>query len=172
MWYPVYKEEKLEVILFVFFSHSIVAFWGFRICEKSFTSRVVEFVWLGACDGVGSCRVGELGRDSWFGPLTFPNPSRPFPPNPPFVQPPPILPTLWPPPPSHLLLSQTLAATHLTLAVPPISSSKVPFLAARIYVAWCKSSIVSGGGKEEGKGENPRWFLCLSLVHLCCNPID
>jgi hypothetical protein len=49
---------------FCFFSHSVVVFWGFGICGKSFTSRAVEFVWLGACDGVGSCRVGELGRNS------------------------------------------------------------------------------------------------------------
>jgi hypothetical protein len=35
VWYPVCKEEKLKVILFVcFFSYSGVALWGFRICGK------------------------------------------------------------------------------------------------------------------------------------------
>jgi hypothetical protein len=33
----------------------------------------------------------------------------------------------------------------------------VPFLAARIYVAWCKSLIVFGGGKKGGrKGGEPK----------------
>jgi hypothetical protein len=76
------KKRSWRLFFLFFFSHSVVAFWGFGIWEKSFTSRAVEFIWLGACDWVRSCRVGELGRDSWFGPLTFPNPSRPFPPNP------------------------------------------------------------------------------------------
>jgi hypothetical protein len=75
---PGLQRREVGGYSFCFFSHSVDAFWEFGIWGKSFTSRVVEFVWLGACDGVGSCRVGELGRDSCFGPLTFPNPSRPF----------------------------------------------------------------------------------------------
>jgi hypothetical protein len=143
-------------------------FWEFGIWGKSFTSRAVEFVWLGACDGVGSYRVGELGRDSCFGPLTFPNPSRPFSPNPPPppCAAPPILPTFGRPP-SHLLLFQTLAATHQTLA--PLSPPpKVLFVASQIYVAWCKSSIVFGGGKKGGrKGGEPKVifvFISYSFV--------
>jgi hypothetical protein len=73
-----FAKKRSWRLFFLFFSHSVDAFWKFGIWGKSFTSRAVEFVWLGACDGVGSCRVGELGRDSCFGPLTFPNPSRPF----------------------------------------------------------------------------------------------
>jgi hypothetical protein len=32
--------------------------------EEKHSSRAVEFLWLGACNGVGSGRVGELGRES------------------------------------------------------------------------------------------------------------
>jgi hypothetical protein len=78
-----FAKKRSWRLFFLFFSHSVYAFWEFGIWGKSFTSRAVGFVWLGACDGVGSYRVGELGRDSCFGPLTFPNPSRPFSPNPP-----------------------------------------------------------------------------------------
>jgi uncharacterized membrane protein len=59
-----FAKKRSWRLFFCFFSHSVVAFWGFGICGKSFTSRAVEFVWLGACDGVGSYRVGELDRDS------------------------------------------------------------------------------------------------------------
>ena len=59
--------------------------------------------------------------------------------------------------PSHLLLSQSLQPHHQTLAAPPSLPPKVPFLAARIVVAWCESSIVLvERRREEGKGENPR----------------
>jgi hypothetical protein len=53
----------LFFVVFVF-SHSGDALWGFGIFGKTFTSRTIEFLWLGACDGVRSCRVGELGRES------------------------------------------------------------------------------------------------------------
>ncbi|KAL5647928.1 hypothetical protein ACJX0J_042283, partial [Zea mays] len=33
----------------------------------------------------------------------------------------------------------------------------VPFVAARIYVMWCKSSMVFGGGRKGGsKGREPK----------------
>ena len=59
-----FAKKRSWRLFFLFFSHSVVVFWGFGICGKSFTSRAVEFVWLGACDGVESYRVGKLGRDS------------------------------------------------------------------------------------------------------------
>jgi hypothetical protein len=153
----------------LFFSHSVDAFWAFGIWGKSFTSRAVEFVWLGLCDRVGSYRVGELGHDSCFGPLTFPNPSRPFSPNPPPpCAAPPHSPNLWPPPPLSSPPFQTLAATHQTLAAPtpPSSPPKVLFVAARIYIAWCKSSIVFGGGKKGGrKGGEPK----VIFVFISCS---
>jgi hypothetical protein len=156
----------LEVILFVFFSHSVDAFWEFGIWGKSFTSRAVEFVWLGTCDGVGSCRVGELGRGSCFGPLTSLSLAAPFPLTPPLVQPPPlIVPTFGRHPPFSSPPFQTLADTHQTLAAPPPSPPpKVLFVAARIYVAWCKSSIVFGGGKKGGRkgGESKVIFVFIS----------
>jgi hypothetical protein len=50
-----------------------------------------------------------------------------------------------------------LAATPPSPSRPPSPPPKVPFLAARIVVAWCESSIVLvEGRREEGKGENPR----------------
>jgi hypothetical protein len=166
---PGLQKREVGGYSFCFFSHSVDVFWEFGIWGKSFTSRAVEFVWLGACDGVRRCRVGELGRDSCFGPLTFPNPSRPFSPNPPppLVQPP-ILPTFGRRPPSHLLLFQTLAATHQTLAAPPSPPPKVLFVVARIYVAWCKSSIVFGGGKKGGrKGGEPKViFVFISCLFV------
>jgi hypothetical protein len=61
---PGLQRREVGGYSFCFFSHSVVAFWGFGICGKSFTSRAVEFVWLGTCDGVRSYRVGELGCDS------------------------------------------------------------------------------------------------------------
>jgi hypothetical protein len=57
---------------FVFFSHLGDALWEFGIFGKTFTSKTVEFLWLDACDGVGSCRVGELGRESRSGSLASP----------------------------------------------------------------------------------------------------
>ncbi|XP_035819154.1 uncharacterized protein [Zea mays] len=67
------------------------------------------------------------------------------------MQPPPISPSPWPPPPSHLLLPQTLAATPPNPSHPHLLLPKVPFLVAWIYVAWCKSPIGFGGGKKEGR---------------------
>jgi hypothetical protein len=54
---------------------------------------------------------------------------------------------------------------HLTLAAPPHPLlPKVPFLAVRIYVAWCKSPIVFGGGKKGGRkgGESKVIFVFIS----------
>jgi hypothetical protein len=60
-------------------------------------------------------------------------------------------------PPSISPLSQSLQPHHQALAAPPSPPPKVPFLATRIVVAWCESSIVLvEGRKEEEKGENPR----------------
>jgi hypothetical protein len=135
-------------------------FWEFGIWGKSFTSRAVEFVWLGACDGVGSCRVGELGRDSCFGPLTFPNPSRPFPLTPPFSPP-------FAAPPSHLLLFQTLAATHQTLAA-PISSSQGAFLCCsdlrRVVQIFDCFRWREEGRKKRGRTQGD---FCVYLLFIC-----
>jgi hypothetical protein len=67
--------------------------------------------------------VGELGRDSCFGPLTFPNPSRPFSPNPPLCSHPPIPPTFG----RHAPLSSPPfpnSCSHTPNPSPPISSSQ------------------------------------------------
>jgi hypothetical protein len=60
---PGLQRREVGGYSFCFFSHSVVAFWEFGICEKH-SSRAVEFLWLGACNGVRSGRVGELGRES------------------------------------------------------------------------------------------------------------
>jgi hypothetical protein len=119
---PGLQRREVGGYSFYFFSLSVVAFWEFGIWGKTFTSRAVEFLWLGACIGVGSRRVGVLGRKSCFGPLT-PITLAALPLTPHSLCSPPIPLPSWPPP-SHLLLSQALAATHQTLAaLPPISSS-------------------------------------------------
>jgi hypothetical protein len=60
---PGLQRGEVEVILFVLFPHSGDALWEFGICGKTFTCKTVEFLWLAACDGVGSCHVGELGLE-------------------------------------------------------------------------------------------------------------
>jgi hypothetical protein len=144
-------------LFFLFFSHSVDAFWEFGIWGKSFTSRAVEFVWLGACDGVGSCRVGELGRDSCFGPLTFPNPSRPFSPNPPLCSRPPSFSTPLAAAPLSSPPFQTLAATHQTLAAPHLLLPRCFSLPLGSTSRGTNLRLFSvEGRREEGKGENPR----------------
>ena len=111
---------------------------------------------------------GRVGSQILFRPTNPHNPSCP-PPNPPphslCSRPPPIPLPSWPPP-SHLLLSQALAATHQTLVAPPSPPPKVPFVAARISVAWCKSSTVFGGGRKGGrKGGEPK----VILVFISCS---
>jgi hypothetical protein len=69
------KKRSWRLFFFVVFvfPHSVDALWGFgNFGRKTFTSRIVEFFWLDACDGVGSCRVGELGREPLSGPLISP----------------------------------------------------------------------------------------------------
>jgi hypothetical protein len=133
---------------FCFFSHSVDAFWEFGIWGKSFTSRAVEFVWLGACDGVGSCRVVELGRDSCFGPLTFPNPSHP-----------PFSPPLAAAPPPSLISSFPNSCSHTP------NPSRPPHLLLPRCFSLPLGSTSRGanlrlfsveGRREEGKGENLR----------------
>jgi hypothetical protein len=157
---PGLQKREVGGYSFCFFSHSVDVFWEFGIWGKTLTSRTVEFVWLGAYDGVGSCRVGELGRDSCLGPLTFPNPSRPFSPNPPPLcsHPPPHSPHLWlPPPPSHLLFFQTLEATHQTLAAPHLLLPRCFSLPLGSTSCGANLRLFSvEGRREEGKGENPR----------------
>jgi hypothetical protein len=144
---------------FCFFSHSVDAFWEFGIWGKSFTSRAVEFVWLGACDGVGSYRVGELGRDLCFGPLTSLTLAAPFP--------------LTPPPPCAAphSFSPPLAAPPLISSFPnfcshtPNPSRPPPHLLLPRCFSLPLGSTSRGanlrlfsveGRREEGKGENPR----------------
>jgi hypothetical protein len=56
---------------------------------------------------------------------------------------------------------------HLTLA-PHLLLSKVPFLVAWIYVAWCKSPIGFGGGKKGGrKGRDFKGIFCDYLLFDC-----
>ena len=116
--------------------------------------------------------MGVLGRKSCFGPLT------------PITLAAPHSPTLLAaPPPSHLLLSQALAATHQTLAAPPSPPPMVPFVAARISVAWCKSSTVFGGGRKGGrKGGEPKvifvfiscsFYAAIQLFRCCvCDLVE
>jgi hypothetical protein len=110
--------------------------------------------------------VGELGRDSCFGPLTFPNPSRPFSPNPPLCSRPPFSPPL-PPPPSHLLFFQTLEATHQTLA-PPISSSQGAFRCRsdlhRVVQIFDCFRWREEGRKEMGRTQGD---FCVYLLFIC-----
>jgi hypothetical protein len=102
--------------------------------------------------------VGVLGRESCFGPLT-PITLAALPLTPLLcAATPPIPYSLGRRPPSHLLLSQALAATHQTLAAPP-----------HLHLPWCHSLPLGSqsrganlqrfsveGGREEEKGENPR----------------
>jgi hypothetical protein len=162
-----FAKKRSSRVFFLFFSSlSVVAFWEFGIWGKTFTSKAVEFLWLGACIGDGSRRVGVFGRESCFGPLT-PITLAALPLTPLLcAAAPPHSPTLFAAAPSHLLLSQALAATHQTLAphllLPRCHS--LP-LGSPSRVANLQRFPVEGG-REEEKGENPRWFLCLSLVHF------
>jgi hypothetical protein len=114
--------------------------------------------------------VGVLGRESCFGPLT-PITLAALPLTPLLcAATPPIPYSLGRRPPSHLLLSQALAATHQTLAAPSSPPPKVPFVAARISVAWCKSSTVFGGGRKGGrKGGEPKViFVFINCLDVAC----
>jgi hypothetical protein len=142
----------------LFFSHSVDAFWEFGIWGKSFTSREVEFVWLGACDGVGSCHVGELGRDSCFGPLTSLTLAAPFPLTPPpLCSPPSFSPPLAAPP---LISSFPNSCSH----TPNPSRPPPDLLLPRCFSLPLRSTSRGAnlrlfsveGRREEGKGENPR----------------
>jgi hypothetical protein len=140
---------------FCFFSHSVDAFWEFGIWGKSFTSRAVEFVWLGACDGVGSCRVGELGRDSCFGPLTFPNLSRPFSPNPPCAAAPPLISSF----PNSCSHTPNPSRPHLLLP----RCFSLP-LGSMLRGANLRLFSVEGR-REEGKGGEPK----VIFVFISCS---
>jgi hypothetical protein len=142
-------------------------FWEFGIWGKSFTSRAVEFVWLGACDGVGSYRVGELGRDSCLGPLTFPNPSRPFSPNPPPpLCSPPHSPHLWPPPLSSPPFPNS--CSHTPNPSPPISSSQGAFRCLsdlrRVVQIFDCFRWREEGRKERGRTQGD---FCVYLLFIC-----
>jgi hypothetical protein len=56
---PGLQRREVGGCFFVFFFSSfgccILGIWNLW---KTFTTRAVEFIWFGACDGVGSCRVG------------------------------------------------------------------------------------------------------------------
>ena len=108
---------------------------------------------------------GRVGPQILFRPTNPHNPSRP-PPNPPFfVQPPPIPLPSWPPPLPSPPFSST--CSHTSNPSPPTSPPpKVPFVAARISVAWCKSSTVFGGGRKGGrKGGEPK----VIFVFIACS---
>ena len=125
--------------------------------------------------------MGVLGRKSCFGPLT-PITLAALPLTPPSLCSRPPFPYPLGRPPSHLLLSQALAATHQTLA-PPSPPPMVPFVAARISVAWCKSSTVFGGGRKGGrKGGEPKvifvfiscsFYAAIQLFRCCvCDLVE
>jgi hypothetical protein len=111
--------------------------------------------------------VGVLGRESCFGPLT-PITLAALPLTPPSLCSRPHSLPSWPPPPSHLLLSQALAATHQTLA-PPISSSQ--------GVIRCRSDLsrvvqIFNGfrWREEGMKKRGRTQgdFCVYQLFRCC----
>jgi hypothetical protein len=112
--------------------------------------------------------VGVLGRESCFGPLT-PITLAALPLTPPYLcsRPPIPLPS-WPPPPSHLLLSQALAATHQTLAAP------------HLLLPRCHSLLLGSpsrganlqrfpveGGREEEKGGEPKVIFVFISCSFC-----
>jgi hypothetical protein len=72
-----------------------------------------------------------------------------------------------PPPLPSPPLSILAATPPYPSRPPPSPPPKVPFLAARIVVAWCESSIVLvEGRREEGKGGIQGDF-CVHLLFIC-----
>jgi hypothetical protein len=64
-WYPKlylcdtrFAKKRSCGLFFLFFSSFGCCILGIWNLWKAFTTRTVEFLWFGACDGVGSCRVG------------------------------------------------------------------------------------------------------------------
>jgi hypothetical protein len=108
--------------------------------------------------------VGVLGRKSCFGLLT-PITLAALPLTPPFfVQlPSPHSPTLLAAPLPSPPFSSTCSHTS-NPSRPPSPPPMVPFVAARISVAWCKSSTVFGGGRNRGRkwGEPKVIFMFIS----------
>jgi hypothetical protein len=51
------KKRSWGLFFFCFFPHPVVVL-GIWNLWKTFITRAVEFIWFGACDGGGSCRVG------------------------------------------------------------------------------------------------------------------
>jgi hypothetical protein len=52
-----FAKKRSRGLFFLFFPHPVVVL-GIWNLWKTFTTRAVEFILFGACDGVGSCRVG------------------------------------------------------------------------------------------------------------------
>jgi transposase InsO family protein len=52
-----FAKKRSWGLLCLFFPHPVVVL-GIWNLWKTFTTRALEFIWFGACDGVGSCRVG------------------------------------------------------------------------------------------------------------------
>jgi hypothetical protein len=77
-------------------------------------------------------------------------------------------PTPWPPPPSHLLLFQSLQLHHHTLAAPPISSSQGanPCRSDHRHVVRIFNRF--GGGKKGGrKGGRIQGDFCVHPLFIC-----
>jgi hypothetical protein len=155
MWYPVCKEEKLEVILFVsFFLIRVMRFGDLEFVEHihQYNSRMVG-------RELSCKRVGPwISIRPTSPPLTLAAPlfsplgiaAAPLP-----------SPFSWtlPPPLSHLLPPQTLAAlTTQNPSPPPHVSAPPPRCSppAWFSVVWLRSQLEFGGRKEEGK--NSRWI--------------
>jgi hypothetical protein len=51
------KQRSWGLFFLCFFPHPVVVL-GIWNLWKTFITRAVEFIWFGACDGGGSCRVG------------------------------------------------------------------------------------------------------------------
>jgi hypothetical protein len=96
----------------------------------------------------------RVGPQILFRPTNPHNPSRP-PPNPPphslCSRPQFPYPLGRPPPLPSPPFSST--CSHTSNPTPPSPPPMVPFVAARISVAWCKSSTVFGGGRRGGRKE-------------------
>ena len=111
--------------------------------------------------------MGVLGLKSCFGPLTpITLAALPLTPllcaaAPPFPYPlgrPPL-----PSPPFSSTCSHTSNPSR-----PPSPPPMVPFVAARISVAWCKSSTVFGGGRKGGrKGGEPKVIFVFISCSFC-----
>ena len=127
--------------------------------------------------------MGVLGRKSCFGPLTpITLAALPLTPHSLCSRPPIPLPS-WPPPPLPSPPFSSTCSHTSNPSRPPSPPPMVPFVAARISVAWCKSSTVFGGGRKGGrKGGEPKvifvfiscsFYAAIQLFRCCvCDLVE